>query len=260
MRILYPANPVNSKEADEPYQEEFSILRARGADCSLFDFDAIELNELKPRPGISTGDEVLYRGWMLDSDRYRKLAALVEARGGAPFTSHEQYLRCHHLPNWYESCAEFTAESVFFAFDEKLVDNVERLGWEQFFVKDFVKSNTTARGSIAATPGEVRDIAELIAKYRGEIEGGIAVRRVEQYDDATEVRYFVFNGKAYAPDSTVPDIVSSIAARVDAGFFSVDIIRRSDGELRLDEVGDGQVSDKKSWSESAFADMLLDNV
>jgi len=194
---------------------------------------------------------------MLNPPNYKKLAGFIESRNATPLTSFDNYLKCHHLPGWYDSCTEFTAESVFFPNDDSLVENVSALGWDRYFVKDFVKSNSNERGSVANSPEEVAEIVKLIEKYRGAIEGGVAVRRFEQYIDDTEVRYFVLDGVPYSPDGTIPTIITAISALVDAPFFSVDIVQRTDGELRLVELGDGQVSDKKTWTTSAFGEMLL---
>jgi hypothetical protein len=57
----------------------------------------------------------------------------------------------------------------------------------------------------------------------------------------------------------VPDLVRHIAQKIDAPFYSVDIIKRDDGILRLVEIGDGQVSDKKTWPTQVFVDMVLEN-
>lgn len=259
MRIIYPFNPFNEQEADEPYQEEFSFMKSQSVECSLFDFDALYLDEFRPKPQLLSDEIVLYRGWMLNPERYQKLINFITKKGAIPFTTYENYIKCHHLPNWYDSCVELTAESRFFSNDKELEVNVEALGWGEYFVKDFVKSNSTKRGSIASSPEEVREIVELINTYRGEIEGGIAVRRVESYDEDTETRYFVFNGRAYSPDGEIPEIVLNIAERVNASFYSVDIIQRNDGIYRLVEIGDGQVSDKKTWSTKTFSKMVLEN-
>lgn len=260
MRIIYPSNPLNLKEADEPYQDEVSFLRSSGVDCSLFDFDALVFDEFKPEPKILAGEVILYRGWMLSPSTYRRLTQFITNKGGTLVTSYENYLKCHHLPNWYDLCSEFTAESRFFSNDENLENKLESLAWGSYFVKDYVKSNTTEKGSVASSPKEVLEVVELIKKFRGEIEGGIVVRRVENYKTETEVRYFVFNGKAYSPDNEIPDIVIEIARKVNAPFYSVDIVQREDGILRLIELGDGQVSDKKTWSTKAFSKVVLDNV
>lgn len=127
--MLYPFNPLNEKEADEPFQAEYSFLRANGVSCSLFDFDRLEFDEFKPKPSLEAREVILYRGWMLNPANYKKLAAFIESKNATPLTNYENYLKCHHLPGWYESCAEFSAESVFFPNDSSLVENVRALSW-----------------------------------------------------------------------------------------------------------------------------------
>ena len=259
MQIIYPHNPLNPKEADEPYQDEYLLLKSKGVKCSLFDFDVLSYDEFKPKPKIELDESVLYRGWMLNTDGYKKLVGFIEKRGGVPVTSLENYVHCHYLPGWYEQCKMYTPETYFFPNNGKLKDSVSALGWDSYFVKDYVKSNSTEKGSIASSPEEVVEIVKLIEKYRGEIEGGIAVRRVEKYMDNTEVRYFVMGGKAYSPSGEIPDIVKSITELIKAPFYSVDIIQRADGEYRVVEIGDGQVSDKKTWSTIDFSNMVAEN-
>jgi hypothetical protein len=256
MRVLYPKNPLDKTQADEPYQEEFMAVRSAGYQCSLFDVDALVFEEFKPHPKIQAGESVLYRGWMLNPKGYLNLIAQIERQGGQPITSYANYLRCHHLPGWYEQCLRFTAETYFFEADEELEARVEKLGWDRYFVKDFVKSNTAERGSIANSPADVRTIVEQIAMYRGEIEGGVAIRRVEDYRPHTERRYFVVRGVPYASDGEIPGLVQEIARCIDAPFYSVDVIETSSGELRLVELGDGQVSNRKTWSVSKFVEAI----
>ncbi|WP_334313903.1 ATP-grasp domain-containing protein, partial [Pseudomonas aeruginosa] len=43
-------------------------------------------------------------------------------------------------------------------------------------------------------------------------------------------------------------------------FFSVDVVESTSGELRLMELGDGQVSDRKQWPAARFAAMLAQAV
>jgi hypothetical protein len=94
-------------------------------------------------------------------------------------------------------------------------------------------------------------------KFRGEIEGGYAIRRVEPFRRESERRYFVLNGLPWSSDgSAAPDIVHEVAKRLlGRPFFSVDVIQREDGPLRIVEVGDGQVSDLVGWEPSTFAAM-----
>jgi hypothetical protein len=56
----------------------------------------------------------------------------------------------------------------------------------------------------------------------------------------------------------IPAAVSVAAQRVASPFFSVDVAERSDGTLRIIELGDGQVSDRKHWPTARFVQMLAD--
>ncbi len=256
MRVLYPENPLDKTQADTPYQAEFEAVAAAGYACSLFDFDMLLLGEFRPRPRLEPGESILYRGWMFDAEGYQALAAQVKRRQAKLITSYDDYLRCHHLPNWYPQCAHLTAKTHCFAPDDEFEANLENLGWSQFFIKDFVKSNTTARGSIASSPAEASKIVADIAQHRGQIEGGIAVRQVESYRRNTEQRYFVVHGRPLSPDGNVPPIVGQIASIIDAPFYTADIVETCGGELRLVELGDGQVSDRKNWPLPAFVNVI----
>ncbi|WP_431689146.1 ATP-grasp domain-containing protein [Hahella sp. NBU794] len=256
MRLLFPSHPLHSQQPDDSYLEEFTAFRQVGVSCSVVDIDALGNGLCDVRPAIGAGEPVLYRGWMLAPERYRQLIQLIEGAGGMPITSFENYLRCHHLPGWYEACRFFTAETRFFSDDDELLHKASRLGWESFFVKDFVKSNSTGQGSIARSPEEVVEIVSQIRAHRGGMEGGVALRRVEDYDEASEQRYFVLNGVAYSSHREPPALCREIARRIDAPFYSIDLALRQDGGMRLVEIGDGQVSDRKNWPLDVFVKML----
>lgn len=259
MRVLFPCNPLSEKEADGPFNDEYLRLKEMGIECSLFDYDTLPFDEFRPKPRLSEGDVVLYRGWMLNPNTYKNLSNLVNRSGGEMLTNTNNFIKSHHLPGWYDTVVEFTPETIFVENEEEVVSEAEKSGWGKFFVKDFVKSNYSERGSIANSPLEVQEIIGLIREHRGDIEGGISLRKVEELLDDTEVRYFVFNGKPYGPNDVIPSIVTEIAARHTAPFYSVDVVERADGELRLIEIGDGQVSDRKSWSTETFCDVLAEN-
>jgi hypothetical protein len=259
MRIIFPFDPLEEKKADGPFRDEYDLLKSMGVECSLFDYDSLGFDEFKPKPQINHGDLVLYRGWMLNPVSYQKLTSLIERKGGKMVTSISDFVLSHHLPKWYESCKAFTPETVFSDSEDGLEVLADELGWNSFFVKDFVKSNYSNRGSIARSPAEVLEIVSLIKEHRGEIEGGISLRKVEEYLPETEQRYFVFNGKSYSHDGDIPEMVSLISKIHPAPFFSIDLIQRSDGALRLVELGDGQVSDKKTWASEVFCKMIAEN-
>ncbi len=130
------------------------------------------------------------------------------------------------------------------------------MGWDAYFVKDYVKSLKTSVGSVVRDPAQIGTVLSEMARYRGEIEGGVCVRRVEDFIADTERRYFVLDGRPFAADDgPVPEVVNRVAGRIPSAFFSVDVARRGDGVLRVVEVGDGQVSDLVGWSADVFAAM-----
>ncbi len=114
-----------------------------------------------------------------------------------------------------------------------------------------------AVAQIVREPSEAPAVIAEMREYRGEIEGGICVRRFEAFIPESEQRYFVLRGIAYAAEdgAAIPDVVRQCAERIPSKFFSVDVVKRTDGVLRVVEVGDGQVSDLVGWSPVRFAAM-----
>jgi hypothetical protein len=133
------------------------------------------------------------------------------------------------------------------------------LGWDGYFLKDYVKSLKTDRGSIVRAPSEASAVVAEMCEYRGGLEGGLCVRRVEDFFPGSEKRYFVLHGIGYAATTgePLPPIVQQVAERIPSKFYSVDVARRCDGADRVVEVGDGQVSDLVGWAPDAFTDVWL---
>lgn len=258
MKLLYPCDPFNKKQADEAYEEEYLAAQSAGLTCFLFSTEDFDSGEFNPKPSAMFEGEILYRGWMLTPDRYGDLQRAIESNGGTTIVSAAQYRKCHHLPEWYADCQDLTPKTVFLTKDEDYSTALARTGWDAYFVKDYVKSLTTTRGSVAKSANEVREIVDLIERYRGQLEGGVCVRELEDLVAETEERYFVFRGRAFGREGNLPQIVDEVASRIDSPFFSVDIVLNRNGTPRLVELGDGQVSDRKRWSAAQFVEMLSD--
>lgn len=256
IRFIFPSDPLDHKQPDEGFAEEYAAAKKAGLRCSLFSVEDFELGTFRPIPRIEDGDRVLYRGWMLGPIEYAQLCDSIYAKGAVPVTSPDSYLECHYLPNWYESCKEWTPSTVFLDRHADFASELASLNWPKYFVKDYVKSLTTARGSIAESPAQVAEVVDLIEKYRGKIDGGICVRRFEALEPETEERYFIVAGTAFGREGTVPTVVRDIASRITSPFFTADVVKASDGALRLIELGDGQVSDRKNWPVDRFVEML----
>lgn len=149
---------------------------------------------------------------------------------------------------------------MFYAADSDLESELINLGWKSFFVKGYVKSLKTSIGSIIEKPSDIKIVVDEMQKFRGIIEGGVCVRRVEDFILDSEQRYFVINGRAFAAnsDEKIPSIVEECAKRINSKFFSVDVVERRDGVKRIMEIGDGQVSDLVGWTTERFAEIWLD--
>ncbi|MEM1181482.1 MAG: ATP-grasp domain-containing protein [Acidobacteriota bacterium] len=253
MHILYPADYFKPKRVDADFHPEAEAFRELGLRVLAVPFD-----EDGPRAIRSDlSGAVLYRGWMLNGQGYGGLVSRIKAAGGSPLTTEEDYLLTHHIPRWAPLLKELTPETVVLPNGSDFETELRKLGWKEFFVKDYVKSLKVSMGSRISDPGMIGPLVEEMRKFRGTIEGGLCVRRVEALRPDTERRYFVLKGEAYAPDGgAVPDLVKACAERLGSPFFSVDIANREDGELRVVEVGDGQVSDTVGWETEAFVQIF----
>lgn len=241
---------------DEIFADQFLAIRAAGFSASICP-DAVIQKE-KPLLNVPTGATVVYRGWMLNATEYRRLVRAVESAGAKALTSLNAYLATHHLPNWYPRIKDFTPETQQLSADGDWEAELRRLGWTAFFVKDYVKSLKTSRGSIIHDPAEIGELVAEMKQFRGEIEGGLCVRRIEPFITDSERRFFVIDGRAFSSTGEpAPELVRQVASQIESPFFSVDVVRRADGVLRVVEIGDGQVSDIVGWSAQVFTEMWV---
>lgn len=256
IHFLFPADPSQPDKPDEFFGDQLAALGSAGLTASLIADEVLSGRRRRLR-GIPVAGRVVYRGWMVNAEQYGHLFDAVRQAGGTPLTSPGEYLAAHHLPNWYPLISELTPETRTYPPHADLERELRELGWGAFFVKDFVKSVKTSGGSLIHDPLEITRLVDDMKTYRGEVEGGFCVRRVEEFLPESERRYFVIAGNPFAPDGSdrIPDTVRTCAERIPSNFFSVDVVRRTDGVDRVVEVGDGQVSDLVGWSPEAFADI-----
>ena len=257
MHFIFPSDPSDPKNPEELFADQWAALTEAGFSASLCS-DAV-LAGSKPLRNIPSASEVAYRGWMVKENEYNSLVQAIEQCGATPLTSTQEYLATHHLPNWYPLLTDLTPETRVYPADADLVAELRALAWSAYFLKDYVKSLKTSRGSILRDPSEAPVVVAEMLQYRDEIEGGFCVRRVEDFVPESEQRYFVLNGIGYAAsrEESVPEPVLQCAERIQSKFFSVDVAQRRDGTLRVVEIGDGQVSDLVGWTVKAFTSMWI---
>ena len=252
--FLYPNDPLHPRLPEPFFADEFDAILESGFEATVFSLESlVEDDRFIPASPLPSGD-IIYRGWMLFSHHYEALYAAVLTKGARLLTDPKTYLSTHHLPKWYPLIAELTPETHIFPATDDIVAALTALGWSEFFVKDYVKSLKTSRGcAIISDPTDVVGLAREMRRFRGTIEGGFCIRRVEDFILDTEQRYFVFNRIAHASEpGEIPDLVLRCAERIHSPFFSVDIAQRADGLWRVVELGDGQVSDLVGWSPAQF--------
>lgn len=193
----------------------------------------------------------------MNEQEYKTFISSILCVGGKPLIDLPTYLSCHHLPNWYKLISDLTPQTQIFPADADLKAELDTLGWESFFVKDYVKSLKTGSGSLLQSTDGLDDLVHNMEKYRGQIEGGFCIREVEEFDLDSEERFFVINGKPFSSDTSqvVPNIVKQVTSRIQSPFYSIDVVRRSDGVDRIVEIGDGQVSDLVGWTAERFVEI-----
>jgi hypothetical protein len=248
--FLFPNDYFYPKQPDEAFTKQAQALKQQG-----FRIVVLSLETATIFPTLQPTDTVVYRGWMLNAAQYQQMIDLIQKFGATPLTTLVDYLATHYLPNWYSKLLEFTPETRVFAATDNLQLELENLGWNEFFIKDYVKSLKTSLGSVIRQPSEIKLLLEEMQHFRLSIEGGICVRRLEALKPETEQRYFVYQHQAFAanPSQVIPDIVKSCLERIEQPFFSVDTIENTHGDLRIVEIGDGQVSDLVGWTPERFA-------
>ncbi|MBD2504615.1 ATP-grasp domain-containing protein [Anabaena azotica] len=261
MIFLFPSDYFNPKKADTAYLEQVACMQNAGFETRVISLESLGSGSSKIIPVPTPNSKVVYRGWMLTPGDYELLVSVVESSGASVLTSLAEYLATHYLINWYGLITDLTPETKFYSLDDDLENQLNQLGWNGFFIKDYVKSLKTSVGSIINQPEQIKTVVAQMQKFRGTIEGGICVRRIEDFVRETEKRYFVLSGKPFAasPDEEIPEIVFECAKRIESQFFSVDVVERSDGIKRIVEIGDGQVSDIVGWTAERFTQIWIDN-
>lgn len=254
--FIYPCDPFNSKKVDESFLEEYELIQSKGFKCFLINMDGLDNSKLFPSNLLNEQDSLIYRGWMLTEENYEKLNNKLNYQLK---TNTENYLKAHHLPNWYNDLKEYTMKSEYSPLlgIKKLYD---AWGDKPAFVKDYVKSLKTSQSPIVNSEKELDEVIEKMLKFRGHIEGGIVLREVKDLNTSTESRFFVLGGQVFSKAEYLqPEMLKmaeEIAQKTNLFFFSIDIAKDNDNKLWLIEIGDGQVSDSVGWEAKKFVNIF----
>jgi hypothetical protein len=257
LQFLVPADPLEARRPDPYFVAQVDALRHAGHRVGVVP-DAV-IDGQAPLSGVPSGAVVLYRGWMLNPAGYGNFGHAIRVAGAVPYISRAQYLATHHLPGWYPLIKDLTPETHVFSRDVDLEAELRALAWPEFFVKDYVKSLKTGLGSFLNDPAHIQALLEQMESFRGEIEGGICVRRVDPVVPDSERRDLVVAGVPNAAEANepIPEVGHPCVKRLGSPFYSVDVALREDGVERVVEVGDGQVSDLVgAWTPRRLVEIL----
>jgi hypothetical protein len=149
--FLFPSDYFRLNRVDEMYLSEATGFQQAGFQV-VVSLESLSSDSPQIRPLLTPNANVIYQGWMLSASDYQKLVTAVSQAGACIHTSEVDYLATHYLPNWYHSIKYLTPETHFYHTNGDLESELGKLGWDRFFIKDYVKSLKTSMGSIIKSP------------------------------------------------------------------------------------------------------------
>lgn len=265
--ILFPGDYFSLNALNDNFSAELdAVIATDGLEAALFNFDdyidggTLALNKLaKHLPKL-----VIYRGWMMKPEQYRRFYDDLVSMGFEPLVSPLCYERMHCFPNAGEMFDDQTPR--FMVFPEKdgqvsIEADVVNRTFGRFMVKDYVKSvKNTDFPIFIETPVTQEELDGYIQDFirrRGSLfTGGIVLKEyvdLKKYEGVTnEWRQFVFLRGAKLglcrnscqPRTTPRPPKSYLSTRniVVVPFYTVDYAELADGNWTIVEAGDGQVS------------------
>lgn len=247
--FLFPCDFLNSKKVDSNFEDEYNTFKKVGFSTSLINLDTEEKLTTQ-----NLYEKFIYRGWMLTKESYEKLNKRCN---NSLLINTQDYLHSHHLPNWYHEISEYTIPSVI-TTEENAISTFSDLLWQEAFIKDFVKSINSSKGSFIYSADDVNIALKLIKQHRGFIEGGIVFRKIINIQKNSETRFFVFNSKVFSNSNNINMIsfAEKVAKLHNSLFFSLDIAIDDNNDYVVIEIGDGQVSEAKQWDLENFVNIF----
>ncbi len=243
--IIFPSSYFSDSKPDEELSAEYNAALETGLfDAVIFSYDKwftdgiLKLNKHpdKPIPDI-------YRGWMMKPEQYRRFYNELKKHNIRLITPPESYELFHIFPNIYPQLSEDTAKMLVFEDGEPI--SVSEI--KKHFPKYFDET---------VTQEEFDKQMELFYRYRGELyTGGICIKEyltLKDYGGKTnEYRVFYANGQivslsrnsgqfihAPLPPAELIEKYKSL----NSPYYTIDFAELSDGQWKILEAGDGQVS------------------
>lgn len=145
MNVLYPRSGMMKKLPDRVFEHEFDAAQPLGFDCLLFAEEGLShegVEDAVRHLPAGDGGPLLYRGWIVPEDVYRRLFDALADRGHRLVSTPEQYAGVTYFPNYYPKVLALSPPAVWTDTpDEYLAWSRSRtLGDGPFVLKDHIKS------------------------------------------------------------------------------------------------------------------------
>ncbi|ADO59871.1 ATP-grasp domain-containing protein [Paenibacillus polymyxa] len=277
MNVLFCSNPMNSKQVDDNYEQEYDAARSVGITTALIDIESLLAGDTKSAiRNVRMKEEsslAIYRGWMLNPQHYRNLYEALQSKNIILINTPEQYIHCHYLPNSFKHIKSKSMETEWIEVSQMetlLRESLKKFGNRPLIVKDYVKSRKhdwleacfiPNANDIEHAEKVIHRFIELQAEMLAE---GIVLREfvdleiigfhpLSRMPLANERRLFFLNQQLIAnfdywdevlyQNNDFPlDEFVALAQKVESNFFTMDVAKKKDGKWIVMELGDGQVS------------------
>lgn len=259
--ILFPSSYFSDSKVDEDLEKEYNAVMETGLfSVILFSYDKwfsegiLKLNQIPDEPL-----DAVYRGWMMKPEMYEAFYQKLKKNNIRLITSPKEYELFHIFPNIYPQLENDTAKMIVFNDGNVSLDEV-RKHFSRFMVKDFVKSVKGTSFPVyfenTISSKEFEEHMQTFYKYRGGLRtGGICIKEyltLKRYGGHTnEYRVFCINGNPVSVSRnsgqpvhspTPPAELISKYSNLGSPYYTVDFAELENGEWKILEAGDGQVS------------------
>lgn len=259
--ILYPSDFFDIKKVDFDYQYEYiEAVKFPELQIVFYNYDEFSAGgKLKIYPSEVEKGLCVYRGWMLQPEKYRELYFLLRENGLNLINTPEEYENCHEFPNSYPLIRDFTPGIRTFKKGEVIDWDQLKREYKRFFMKDYVKSvkgtDFPAYFDASYSNEFLNEYVEKFIEMRGSLfVKGIVLKEFVELKKNGEVtneyRGFYLDGSLLTlsrnsnqtEGNSVPQELLNSLPVLKSRFYTVDFAELDNDQWIVIETGDGQVS------------------
>lgn len=257
--IIFPCDYFEKRKVDMELSQEYNSALANGFEVILFDYNEfIESNRLNLSCSCTEERFAIYRGFMMKPELYEIFYNKLSDKNIFLINKPKEYEYAHIFPNVYKDIKSDTANTII--FDNIESADIKEIHFKKFMVKDYVKSvkgtNFPKYFDNTLSQVEFENYIRKFVDLRGNLfTGGICVKEylsLKYYGNYTnEYRVFYANGREvsisrnsgqgiYTP--LPPQKLVEKYSKLSSNFYTIDYAELENGQWKILEAGDGQVS------------------